>query len=47
MPKEMKYALIIFDGKSIGRAEKVYFPKVRRTAREVECNGSVKFVEDD
>ena len=47
MPKEMKFAAIKFGGKIIGRAEKVYFPNVRKTAKSVNCHGDVVFEEDD
>ena len=47
MPKEMKYAVIIFDGKPIGRIEKVYFPSVRKNVKDVEINGKIIFREDD
>ncbi len=47
MPKEMRYAIIKFAGKPIGRAEKIYFPKVRKSARHVECHGNVTIEEDN
>ncbi len=47
MPKEMRYAIIKFDGKAIGRAEKVYFPNVRKSTKNVECHGEIIFEEDD
>lgn len=47
MPKEMRYVIIKFGGKPIGRAEKVYFPKVRKSAKSVDCHGDVIFEEDD
>jgi len=47
MPKEMKYALIKFDGKVIARAEKIYFPNVRKTVKEITINNRVRIYEDD
>ncbi len=47
MPKEMRYAIIKFGGKPIGRAEKIYFPNVRKSVKNVECHGDISFEEDD
>jgi len=47
MPKEMRYAIIKFQGKPIGRAEKIYFPNVRKSAKDVDCHGTVTFEEDE
>ncbi len=45
--KEMRYAIIIHDGKRIGRIEKVFFPDVKSNVREVQIHGTVTILEDD
>ena len=42
----MRYALIKFNGKPIGRVEKAYFPDVRKSVPKVECHGTITFEED-
>lgn len=47
MPKEMKYAGIIIDGKLVGRAENIYFPGVRKNMKEIQLHGTTIIREDD
>ena len=45
--KEMKYAIIEFDGRPIARAEKIFFPNVKSNCKQVTINDRVKIYEDD
>lgn len=47
MAKTMKFAIIKMNGKAVGRAELVYFPKVHKNVRSVDCHGITIIEEDD